>query len=162
MAAPGKARVQRTETTADSAACPIRLMKGRAMTASLTSLPPMMTADGRFVPDVLLTLRQASNLCGCTMQTLRRRLTLGRLPNAVKDRRTGTEQWFVPLGDLVVAGLLPADHVAEPGASPDLTAHQQGHLQHLVEENQRLTATVRELRRDVAFLESLLAGRGAA
>ena len=154
--------MQRTAYAADSAACPIRLMKGRAMTASLTSLPPMMTADGLFVPDVLLTLRQASNLCGCTMQTLRRRLSTGRLPHAVKDGRTGTEQWFVPLGDLVIAGLLPADHVAEPGASPDLTAHQQGHLQHLVEENQRLSATVRELRRDVAFLESLLAGRGAA
>ena len=153
---------QRTAHAADSAACPIRLTKGRAMTASLTSLPPMMTADGLFVPDVLLTLRQASNLCGCTMQTLRRRLSTGRLPHAVKDGRTGTEQWFVPLGDLVIAGLLPADHVAEPGASPDLTAHQQGHLQHLVEENQRLSATVRELRRDVAFLQPLLAGRGAA
>ena len=91
---------------------------------------------------------------------LRNGLTWG--DDARKDSRSGTEQWLLPLGDLVIAGLLPADHVAEAGASPDLSAHQQGHLQHLVEENQRLSATVRELRRDVAFLESLLAGRGAA
>lgn len=130
------------------------------MTASLTSLPPMLTVDGLFVPDVLLTLRQASNLCGCTMQTLRRRLWTGRLPNARKDARSGTEQWVFPLADLVTAGLLPADQVAAPGATADLTSHQQGHLQHLIDENRRLAATVRELRRDVAFLRALLAGQG--
>lgn len=130
------------------------------MTASLTSLPPMLTADGLFVPDVLLTLRQASNLCGCTMQTLRRRLWTGRLPHARKDARSGTEQWVFPLADLVTAGLLPADQVAAPGASADLKSHQQGHLQHLMDENRRLAATVRELRRDIAFLRTLLAGHG--
>ena len=51
----------------------------------------------------------------------------------------------------------PAD-----GAVPDLTGAQQGHLQHLVEENRRLAETVTELRRDVAFLRSLLTEKGQA
>ena len=59
------------------------------MTASLISLPPLVTADGRFVPDVLLTVRQAAALCGCHMITVRRRVEAGLLPGAHKRDAPG-------------------------------------------------------------------------
>ncbi len=52
------------------------------MTASLVSLPPLVAADGRFVPDVLLTVQQAAALCGCAEMTMRRRLRKNALPDA--------------------------------------------------------------------------------
>lgn len=132
------------------------------MTASLISLPPMLTTEGLFVPDVELTIRQAAALCACTIQTLRRRLAAGRLPNAHLEGVPGDSKWLIPVRDLVTAGLLAAGQVAADGAVPDLTGAQQGHLQHLVEENRRLAETVTELRRDVAFLRSLLTEKGQA
>lgn len=104
------------------------------MTVSLISLPPLVTADGRFVPDVLLTVRQAAALCGCHMITVR--------------------PW-------VEAGLLPGAQVAEGGAAPD--PPRADTLQHLVEENRRLAGTVTSLQRNNLFLRSLLiATPGAA
>ena len=136
------------------------------MTAQLVTLPPLMTADGTFAPDVLLTVQQAAALCACHEMTVRRRLRLGRIPGAVRRGVPGAQRWFLPLGGLAAAGLIPAEQVAAPGTPPDPgRAGGQGHLQHLADENQRLRATVTGLQRDVAFLQALLptmAGGGAA
>jgi hypothetical protein len=127
------------------------------MTASLISLPPLVTADGRFVPDALLTVRQAAALCGCHMITVRRRVEAGLLPAAHKSDHDGSHRWQIPVRALAHAGLLPAAQVAEDGAVPDpQSAGTQGHLQHLVEENRRLARTVTSLQRDNLFLRSLL------
>ena len=136
------------------------------MTAQLVTLPPLMTAHGTFAPDVLLTVQQAAALCACHEMTVRRRLRLGRIPGAVRRGVPGAQRWFLPLGGLAAAGLIPAEQVAAPGTPPDPgRAGGQGHLQHLADENQRLRATVTGLQRDVAFLQALLptmAGGGAA
>lgn len=127
------------------------------MTASLGTLPPLMTADGKFAPDVLLTLQQAAALCACHELTLRRRLRLHQTPGAFRRGQPGAQRWFMPLGGFAAAGLIPAEQVAEPGTPPDPTQQGgQGHLQHLADENRRLRATVTELQRDVAFLRALL------
>ncbi len=127
------------------------------MTALLVSLPPLMTADGRFAPDVLLTLQQAAALCACHEMTLRHRLWRDELPGAFKRGVPGNSRWFLPLGALAAAGLIPAEQMAAPGTPPDPgRADAQGHLQHLTEENQRLRAAVTGLQRDVAFLRTLL------
>lgn len=129
------------------------------------TLPPLMTADGRFAPDVLLTLQQAATLCACNEMTLRRRLRANHIPGAFLTGEPGAQRWFLPLGGLAAAGFIPAEQVAAPGTPPDPSQEGgQGHLQHLADENHRLRATVTELRRDVAFLRALLpmASGGAA
>lgn len=131
------------------------------MTASLVSLPPLVAADGRFVPDVLLTVQQAATLCGCAEMTVRRRLRKNALPGARLVDHPGTARWFIPVAALAHAGLLPAEQVGQPGSVPD-PGQTQGHLQHLAEENASLRNTVLELRRDVEFLRSLLNTGGAA
>ena len=131
------------------------------MTASLVSLPPLLAADGRFVPDVLLTVQQAAALCGCAEMTVRRRLRKDALPGAHLVDHAGTARWFIPVVALAHAGLLPAEQVGAQGSVPD-PGQPQGHLQHLADENLRLRDTVLALRRDVEFLRSLLNTRGAA
>ena len=131
------------------------------MTASLVSLPPLLAADGRFVPDVPLTVQQAAALCGCAEMTVRRRLRKNALPGAHLVDHAGTARWFIPVAALAAAGLLPAEQVGEPGSVPD-PGQPQGHLQHLADENLRLRDTVLALRRDVDFLRSLLNTGGAA
>jgi len=91
------------------------------MTASLGTLPPLMTADGKFAPDVLLTLQQAAALCACHELTLRRRLRLHQTPGAFRRGQPGAQRWFMPLGGFAAAGLIPAEQVAEPGTPPDPT-----------------------------------------
>ena len=70
------------------------------MTASLVTLPPLMTADGMFAPDVLLTLQQAAALCACHEMTIRRRLRLRQIPGAVRRGVPGAQRWLLPLGRL--------------------------------------------------------------
>lgn len=102
------------------------------MTASLVTLPPVMTTDGMFAPDVLLTLQPAAALCGCHERTIRRRLRLRAIPGAVRRGVPGAQRWFLPLGGLAADGLIPVEQAAAPGTPPDPgRPGGQGHLQHL-------------------------------
>jgi hypothetical protein len=121
----------------------------------------LVAADGRFVPDVLLTVQQAAVLCGRAEMTVRRRLRKNALPGARLVDHAGTARWFIPVAALAHAGLRPAEHVGEPDSVPD-AGQPQGHLQHLADENLLLRKTVLALRRDLEFLQSLLNTGGAA
>jgi len=61
-----------------------------------------------------LTLREASDLTGASLRTLRRRLADGAFPNAVKDDGP-SGAWRLPVTDLEAAGL----PVTVPRPTPD-------------------------------------------
>jgi hypothetical protein len=61
-----------------------------------------------------LTLREASDLTGASLRTLRRRLADGAFPNATKDAGP-SGAWRVPVTDLEAAGL----PVTLPRPTPD-------------------------------------------
>lgn len=63
------------------------------------------------------TLREASEQCGASRSTLKRRLTAGDFPGAYKD---GQGQWRIPVTDLIGAGYQPgaANWGEEPAPAP--------------------------------------------
>jgi hypothetical protein len=67
----------------------------------------MMTAD-----DQRHTLREAADLTGKSVATLRRRIKDGRLPGAPQDPTDPTCIWYVPETALLAAGLLTAEQLA--------------------------------------------------
>ena len=57
-------------------------------------------------PDVVtVSVAEAAKLCGCSDDTIRRRLNAGLLPGAFQDGRDGNAPWRVPVSDLVQAGM---------------------------------------------------------
>lgn len=69
----------------------------------------------------LVTRKEAARLCGCSVDSIRRRQNEGDFPNA----RLDDGAWMIPVSDLVAAGHLdptaPIEVLAEATATEDAT-----------------------------------------
>ncbi len=109
-----------------------------------------------------LTLSAAAAACAVSRSTLRRRLTQGAFPNAVRD---ADGAWTVPVGDLLAAGLrvnaprvsseqgqpVAVSRLADPAHRPRAGPVEQGHPG---EGEQALAARVVELERALAVAQT--------
>jgi hypothetical protein len=77
----------------------------------------LLTTEGLLRPQTELTFSHAAQICGCTVDTVRRRRKEGRLPNARQDQ-SPYARWWVPVADLVNAGLLESHRVQPTQAPP--------------------------------------------
>jgi DNA-binding transcriptional MerR regulator len=69
--------------------------------------------------DKLLSISEAARATGKSIPTIRNYLDKGKLPNAKSKPKGSSKAWFIPLADLVAAGLL--DKVtsgSEPAQAP--------------------------------------------
>ena len=62
--------------------------------------------------DKLLSISEAARATGKSIPTIRNYLDKGKLPNAKSKPKGSSKAWFIPLTDLVAAGLL--DKVSTP------------------------------------------------
>jgi DNA-binding transcriptional MerR regulator len=62
--------------------------------------------------DKLLSISEAARATGKSIPTIRNYLEKGKLPNAKSKPKGSSKAWFIPLTDLVSAGLL--DKVSTP------------------------------------------------
>lgn len=59
--------------------------------------------------EILLTVGEAAERCGCSPDTIRRRLKSGRLPHARRAGPNDWDVWTIPESDLRAVGLLRDD-----------------------------------------------------
>jgi hypothetical protein len=123
--------------------------------------PPAMTAD-----DQRYTLRQAADLTGKSIDTLRRRIKAGELPGAGKDPADPTGTWYIPASALIAAGLIAGEQFAD-GEPEAVIARRRAERERDADHDELLTlraektALHREielLREDVAHLRKVNAG----
>lgn len=77
----------------------------------------------------LLTVAEAADLAGCSVDTIRRRRDSGAFPGA-HQRGDGNRTWVVPVRDLVAGGLVAAavldpstpEGAARAGVDPEMVA----------------------------------------
>ena len=100
---------------------------------------PVLTAD------LLVTLKQAADLCNLHWETVKDNRLKGRYPNAVQDK-TGLKTWHIPVGDLVAAGHLDPASLAE--VAPRIAAVRESR------EVASLRAEIADLRVAVAVAEA--------
>lgn len=69
------------------------------------------------MPD-LLTIEQASQACGVSRDTIKRRLRRHEFPHAIRGVARGQRvpPWLIPVGDLLDAGFVPSAALAAAGA----------------------------------------------
>ena len=120
-----------------------------------------MTAD-----DQRFTLREAADLTGKSVDTLRRWCKEGELPGAGKDPADPTGAWYIPASALLAAGKISADQLAD-GESEAVIARRRAERERDADHDELLTlraekaALHREielLREDVAHLRKVNAG----
>jgi hypothetical protein len=87
----------RFDTCTDTPAVP---MAARS-TAGVQESGAMSAAERWF------TRKEAADLCGVSVDTIKRAVTSGRLPNAVRSALPAGV-WTIPMGDLVTAGMYDA------------------------------------------------------
>jgi hypothetical protein len=124
-----------------------------------------MTADDR-----RYTLRQAADLTGKSIDTLRRWIKDDKLPGAGKDPADPTGAWYIPASALRAAGLITAEQLAD-GEPEAVIARRRAERERDADHDELLTlraekaALHRELellREDVAHQRKLNAGLVAA
>jgi hypothetical protein len=120
-----------------------------------------MTADDR-----RYTLRQAADLTGKSIDTLRRRVKNGKLPGAGSDANDPTGTIYIPASALLAARLISAEQLAD-GEPEAVIAGRRAERERDADHDELLTlraekaALHREielLREDVAHLRKLNAG----
>ena len=134
------------------------------MTAMIDAPRPAY-ADAR----TAVSRTQAAELCGVSIDTIKRRLRDGWFPNAWRsgvDRR-----WSIPLRDLIAAGLLSPDALDAP--QPESTDLAHSHVTaavgiggsagevsvgEVVAENRGLRTALARAEDEIAFLRQLLTG----
>ena len=108
-------------------------------------------------PARVVTLAEGARLCGCSINTLKRRNTTGRLPNAHQDLSDGHRPWLVPIADLVAAGLLDPDEVKRVSVLAATTESREADIVALRNRVAVLTAELAARQDDIAFLRTLVA-----
>lgn len=115
---------------------------------------PLVTATGLYDPRAEVTLTEAAELFAVSYDTVKMRLRHGKFSRAVKKRIIGDEieRWYVPIADLVDAGIAPAARV-QP-ASTFTTADADAGDAALLVEIAVLRTKVEMLEQEVAFWRS--------
>lgn len=74
--------------------------------AATLEVRPKTVAGPNGQPDVVtVSIAEASQLCSCSDDTIRRRANAGRLPGAYREGVGTSAQWRIPVPALVQAGL---------------------------------------------------------
>lgn len=84
-----------------------------------TSSTPTLTTATPVDPDAAYIQRDWALLLNRHEDTLKRARQAGRYPNAYQDTTTGRRTWLIPVADVVAAGDLPAERVADRLAELD-------------------------------------------
>ena len=84
-------------------------------------MPQIYTPEGLLDPTVHLTAGQAAELCGISEDTIRRARKRDLLPGAFQDQSDSYHRWWMPIGDLLTAGLLKRTDVAGHHEPPVLS-----------------------------------------
>lgn len=93
-----------------------------------------------------VTRKEAARLCGCSVDSIRRRQNEGDFPNA----RLDDGAWMIPVSDLVAAGHLdPTAPIEAPPAGPDETAAGAARIA-------RLEAELARAESEISFQRGLL------
>lgn len=120
------------------------------------------------------TMSEAAELCGVSVDTIKRRRRDGVFPRATRRDGTTTGAWVIPVGDLVDAGLYTPDPDADPVEPSavlrlsraerelaELRVRVEAHAA-IVEAKEVLVAELRETnRRLMGSIELLARGGGA-
>jgi hypothetical protein len=94
----------------------------------------------------LVTRKEAGRLCGCSVDSIRRRQAEGDFPNA----RLDDGAWMIPVSDLVAAGHLdPTAPTESAPPAPDETAADAARIA-------RLEAELARAESEIAFQRDLL------
>jgi hypothetical protein len=118
------------------------------------------SGSGRYRPDAALTLEEAAETIGKSRDTLKRRHKDGTFPHAFQREGDNRGTWLIPVTDLVAAGLLPADALADVAETVATARHggEAAARQHATETaRQDLAVQVAALQAQVAGLEQQLA-----
>lgn len=111
------------------------------------------------------TPAECAAICGCSIDTIRRRLRSGAFPQAVRDGDDANSPWLIPLRDLESSGLhdplsTPSNPVVETAAPPH---DRSSELQRQVEEANRLVDQLTQSNQQLLhLLELALRSEGRA
>lgn len=111
------------------------------------------------------TPAECAAICGCSIDTIRRRLRSGAFPHAVRDGDDANSPWLIPLRDLEASGLhdpltAPSHPVVETGAPPQTHSSE---LQRQAEEANRLVDQLTQSNQQLLhLLELALRSEGRA
>jgi len=84
-------------------------------------MPQIYTPEGLLDPTVHVTAGQAAELCGISEDTIRRARKRDLLPGAFQDQSDSYRRWWMPISDLLTAGLLKRTDVAGHHEPPVLS-----------------------------------------
>lgn len=113
------------------------------------------------------TPAECAAICGCSIDTIRRRLRGGAFPHAVRDGDDPNSPWRIPLRDLEASGLhdplrTPRESVVET-AEPAPTQPHPSELHRQVEEANRLVNHLTQSNQQLMhLLELALRSEGTA